>query len=107
NRWWHSTTFFKEIVYKNITVYVIVHEIDWGRVMMTKEHWDQSFSDKDFVYGETENTFINEMSSIIPLHAKVGCFAEGEGRNAVYLAKLGNDVTTVEIDLTHEQVGSN
>lgn len=119
------------IVYKNITVYVIVHEIDWGRVMMTKEHWDQSFSDKDFVYGETENTFINEMSSIIPPHAKVGCFAEGEGRNAVYLAKLGHDVTTydqsiiglektetlalnnnvhvktVEMDLTHEQVGSN
>src|SRR5699024_12548259 len=99
--------------------------------MMTKEHWDQSFSDEDFVYGETENTFINEMSSIIPLHATVGCFAEGEGRNAVYLAKLGNDVTTydqsiirleetessalnnnvhvetVKMDLPHEQVRSN
>src|SRR5699024_12644936 len=84
------------IVYKNITVYVIVHEIDWGRVMMTNEYWDQSFSDKDFVYGATENTFISEMSSIIPLHENVGCFAEGEVRNAVYLAKLGNAVTAYD-----------
>src|SRR5699024_7637881 len=84
------------IVYKNITVYVIVHEIDCGRVMMTNEHWDQSFSDKEFVKAETENTFISEMSSTIPPRAKVGCFAEGEGRNAVYLAKLGHDVTTYD-----------
>lgn len=98
---------------------------------MSKEHWDNSFSDKDFVYGERENVFIHEMSDIIPAHSKVGCFAEGEGRNAVYLAKMGHDVTsfdqstiglkktktlaqenhvkvdTVEIDLTKEKVGSN
>jgi len=63
---------------------------------MTKEHWNNSFSDKDFVYGEVENTFVNEMSDIIPAQAKVGCFAEGEGRNAVYLAKQGHDVTTYD-----------
>lgn len=98
---------------------------------MSKEHWNSSFSDKDFVYGETENEFINKMSNFIPEHSKVGCFAEGEGRNAVYLAKLGHDVTaydqslvglektrilasknnvnveTVEIDLTKEKVGEN
>ncbi|WP_068675006.1 bifunctional 2-polyprenyl-6-hydroxyphenol methylase/3-demethylubiquinol 3-O-methyltransferase UbiG [Oceanobacillus sp. Castelsardo] len=97
---------------------------------MSKEHWDNSFSDKDFVYGKTENAFINSMSYIIPKHSKVGCFAEGEGRNAVYLAKLGHEVTTydqssiglekteelasqnnvnvktVEIDLTKEKVGT-
>jgi hypothetical protein len=63
---------------------------------MSKEHWDNSFSDKDFVYGERENAFINSKSDIIPAHAKVGCFAEGEGRNAVYLAKMGHDVTTYD-----------
>lgn len=63
---------------------------------MSKEHWDTSFSDKDFVYGEVENTFINQMSDLIPGHADVGCFAEGEGRNAVYLAKMGHVVTTYD-----------
>jgi len=95
---------------------------------MSKEHWDKSFSGKDYVYGKTENEFINLMSNIIPEGSKVGCFAEGEGRNAVYLAKIGHDVTaydqstvglsktknlasqnnvdvnTVEIDLTVEKV---
>jgi hypothetical protein len=63
---------------------------------MSKEHWDNSFSDEDFVYGERENVFIHDMSEMIPDHSKVGCFAEGEGRNAVYLAKLGHDVTTYD-----------
>ena len=98
---------------------------------MSKEHWDNSFSDKVFVYGENENVFINNKSDVIPPHSKVGCFAEGEGRNAVYLAKLGHDITsydqsviglektkdlasqnnvdveTVEIDLTKEKVETN
>ncbi|MCP3738114.1 class I SAM-dependent methyltransferase [Rossellomorea sp. BNER] len=98
---------------------------------MSKEQWNNSFADKDFVYGKSENAFINDKSEIIPSHSKVGCFAEGEGRNAVYLAKLGHDVTaydqstiglektktlasqnnveveTVEIDLTKEKVKAN
>lgn len=98
---------------------------------MSKEHWDNSFSDKDFVYGENENVFINNKCTIIPAHSKVGCFAEGEGRNAVYLAKRGHDITsydqsaiglektkklasqnhvsveTVEIDLMKEKVWEN
>ena len=63
---------------------------------MSKEVWDKSFSDTDFVYGESENVFINRMSSILPEQSKVGCFAEGEGRNAVYLAKLGHEVTAYD-----------
>jgi 2-polyprenyl-3-methyl-5-hydroxy-6-metoxy-1,4-benzoquinol methylase len=63
---------------------------------MSKEHWNNSFSDKDFVYGETANLFIQEMSSLLPARAKVGCFAEGEGRNAIFLAKQGHDITTFD-----------
>ncbi|MBY7142482.1 class I SAM-dependent methyltransferase [Virgibacillus sp. NKC19-3] len=98
---------------------------------MSKEHWDNSFADTDFVYGEKENAFIHDMSGIIPDHSKVGCFAEGEGRNAVYLAKLGHDVTaydqstiglektkvlasqnnvdveTVEVDITKDKIPEN
>ena len=97
---------------------------------MSKHHWDDSFSDEAYVYGETENLFIHQQSKIIPKSSKVGCFAEGEGRNAVYLAKLGHKVTaydqstigldkakdlarendvqvkTVAVDLTKEKVPS-
>lgn len=63
---------------------------------MTRGQWDNSFSDEDFVYGEKENVFIHEKSGIIPVQSNIGCFAEGEGRNAVYLAKLGHDVTAYD-----------
>lgn len=95
---------------------------------MSKAHWDKSFSSEDFVYGKKENQFIRDKSDLIPEQSKIGCFAEGEGRNAVFLAKQGHEVTTydqsiaglektlqlaaeenvhvktVEIDLVHEQV---
>lgn len=98
---------------------------------MSKEHWDKSFADADFVYGEVENEFINEKSHLIPQQSKIACFAEGEGRNAVYLANLGHQVSiydqssiglekaqklaqnngvsvdTIEIDLTEEKVEQN
>lgn len=63
---------------------------------MSKEHWDNSFSDTDFVYGETPNIFIKNKSELIPNHSTVACLAEGEGRNAVYLAQQGHKVTTYD-----------
>lgn len=95
---------------------------------MAKKTWDQSFSKKEYVYGTKENEFLKEVSYYLPKGARVACFAEGEGRNAVYLAKLDHKVTaydlspiglqktkelakknhveveTVEIDLTKEEV---
>ncbi|HLS61323.1 MAG TPA: class I SAM-dependent methyltransferase [Virgibacillus sp.] len=98
---------------------------------MSKDQWDRSFSADEFVYGESENIFIHNMSPFIPAQSIVGCFAEGEGRNAVFLAKEGHDVTaydqssvglekaeelaykhnvnieTVAMDLTKEHVSNN
>lgn len=63
---------------------------------MSKEKWDSRFSEEGYVYGTTENEFIKKMSEQIPNQSKIGCFAEGEGRNAVYLATLGHNVTTYD-----------
>ncbi|MFC2948162.1 class I SAM-dependent methyltransferase [Virgibacillus sediminis] len=63
---------------------------------MSKEQWDNSFSDEEFVYGTRPNEFIEKMSGVLPDHSKIGCFAEGEGRNAVYLAGLGHEVTAYD-----------
>lgn len=63
---------------------------------MSKEKWNERFSEEEYVYGEIVNEFIRENSSLFAAQAKVGCFAEGEGRNAIYLASLGYEVTAYD-----------
>lgn len=63
---------------------------------MSKKRWDENFSTDDYVYGTIENEFVRSMSKHFPKKAKVACFAEGEGRNAVYLASLGHEVTAYD-----------
>ena len=58
--------------------------------------WDQRYSDKVFVYGKKPNDFLKAEFSRIPFGGKVLCLAEGEGRNAVFLAQQGFDVTAVD-----------
>src|SRR5699024_7941090 len=73
---------------------VIMEEGD--EINMSKEHWDASFSDTDYVYGETANEFIQSTHYLLSENSKIACFAEGEGRNAVYLAKQGHQVTAYD-----------
>jgi len=63
---------------------------------MNKQQWDENFSDDDYVYGEKPNAFIEQMSDLLKPQSEVGCFAEGEGRNAVYLAREGHTVTAYD-----------
>lgn len=64
---------------------------------MPKETWNKSFSDETYVYGVEPNLFIKAHTDEIKDQSKVACLAEGEGRNAVYLAQLGHDVTAYDI----------
>ncbi len=53
-----------------------------------KSFWDNRYSSEDFAYGEEPNTYlVQQLSSIAP--GTILFPAEGEGRNAVYAAKLG------------------
>lgn len=47
------------------------------------------------IYGEAPNAFVAEMAARIP-PGPVLCLAEGEGRNAVFLASRGHAVTAVD-----------
>jgi SAM-dependent methyltransferase len=60
--------------------------------------WDERYSAEGFAYGTTPNTFLEENVSHIP-KGKVLSLAEGEGRNAVFLAKQGYSVTAVDASL--------
>lgn len=58
--------------------------------------WDARFLSREHVYGTEPNDFLVEAASALPPRAKVLSLGEGEGRNAVYLAGLGHDVTAVD-----------
>ena len=57
--------------------------------------WNQRYSTEEYAYGETPNEFLkNELPKLQP--GKILFPAEGEGRNAVFAATLGWDVTAFD-----------
>lgn len=61
--------------------------------MMTD--WDARYSEPDYVYGTEPNTFLQSVIDYLP-KGHVLSIAEGEGRNGVFLASLGFEVTGVD-----------
>jgi SAM-dependent methyltransferase len=57
--------------------------------------WDARYGEPGYAYGTEPNHFLAEVAVRIPA-GPVLCLAEGEGRNAVYLAGLGHAVTAVD-----------
>jgi len=57
--------------------------------------WDERYSEAGFAYGTAPNEFLASIAGRIP-QGKILSLAEGEGRNAVYLAALGYEVTGVD-----------
>ena len=57
--------------------------------------WDQRYSNNGYAYGTEPNDFLVSMLDKLPA-GKVLCLAEGEGRNAVWLAQQGREVTAVD-----------
>ena len=60
------------------------------------EFWDERFQDGEYMYGTQVNDFLQEEACLIPKNARVLMLAEGEGRNAVYLAEQGCHVRGVD-----------
>mgnify|MGYP001172214959 CR=1 FL=1 len=57
--------------------------------------WDQRYAIKDYIYGTEPNEFLHANAALLP-KKKILCLADGEGRNSVYLAGLGYEVTAVD-----------
>ncbi len=58
--------------------------------------WDQRYDEEGYAYGTAPNEFLKSEYCQIPAGGRVLCLAEGEGRNAVFLAKKGYAVTAVD-----------
>lgn len=57
--------------------------------------WNERYSAPAYAYGTEPNDFLRSVADRIPL-GPVLCIAEGQGRNAVYLASLGHEVLAVD-----------
>jgi len=66
---------------------------------MDSRAWDERYADNDLVWSATPNQFVAaELADLTPGSAlDVAC---GEGRNALWLAERGWDVTAVDFSLT-------
>ncbi len=63
--------------------------------MPDSSFWDERYADRFAHYGTDPNDFLREVADRIP-EGPVLCLAEGEGRNAVFLAERGHAVTAVD-----------
>lgn len=57
--------------------------------------WDERYSREEYVYGKEPNDFLLQKVSLLKA-GKVLCLADGEGRNSVFLASKGHDVTAID-----------
>lgn len=69
--------------------------------------WDERFNTTEYVYGEQPNAFIENYVDLLEGYVNVAAYAEGEGRNAVFLASKGHRVTAFDyaksgLEKTHQ-----
>lgn len=62
-----------------------------------QQFWDKRYAVPDFVYGTEPNRFLVAHIRHVPAGGRVLCLADGEGRNGVWLARQGFDVTSVDV----------
>lgn len=60
------------------------------------DFWDEQFSRPGFKYGTEPNAFLGEQAARLCPRSVVLVPGDGEGRNGVWLAEEGHDVTTVD-----------
>lgn len=63
-----------------------------------KDRWDERYSKPGFAYGKQPNNYLKEQLEKLP-PGTILFAAEGEGRNAVFAAKLGWNVFAFDISI--------
>ena len=60
------------------------------------EHWQQRFAKPGYLFGTEPNRFLKRHARLLKRGEKALAVADGEGRNGVFMAELGLDVTSVD-----------
>lgn len=58
--------------------------------------WNKRYKEAEFAYGTEPNDFLKQNALVLKPNSKTLCLAEGEGRNAVFLASQEHDVTAID-----------
>lgn len=67
------------------------------KVYDTKSQWDQRYSKRTYVYGKLPAKFLAENFDYLSSSTTILDMGMGEGRNAVFLAQKGHQVTGIDI----------
>jgi hypothetical protein len=60
------------------------------------DFWNKRYGEEGFAYGSEPNDFLREQAAALKPGSAI-CLAEGEGRNAVHLARLGHQVIAQDL----------
>jgi ubiquinone/menaquinone biosynthesis C-methylase UbiE len=60
------------------------------------ERWEARFDKPEYEFGKAPNDFLARCKELLPKSGKALAVADGEGRNGVWLAEQGLDVTSVD-----------
>lgn len=61
-----------------------------------RDRWQKRYADEPWLFGRTANLYLQSLDARLPRQGRALCLGEGEGRNAVWLAKRGLAVTAVD-----------
>ena len=64
-------------------------------IRIIRPMWNERYANDTYAYGTEPNDFLRQHAAQLPV-GKTLCIGEGEGRNAVYLAGLGHQVTALD-----------
>jgi cyclopropane fatty-acyl-phospholipid synthase-like methyltransferase len=59
--------------------------------------WNSGYASEDYLFGRAPAAFLVAQAHHIPPGSRVLSVADGEGRNAVHLARLGHDVSAFDL----------
>ena len=58
--------------------------------------WNQRFGADEYIFGTAPNAFLAAHKRLLPARGRALCVADGEGRNSVWLAEQGLEVTAFD-----------
>jgi SAM-dependent methyltransferase len=61
------------------------------------DFWDARYAEPALAYGDAPNDFLASVADRLPPRGRILCLAEGQGRNAVFLAERGHRVLAVDL----------
>src|SRR6185312_11053291 len=69
------------------------------------DHWECRFASEEFRFGKEPNEFLVRCKPLLPRTGKVLAVADGEGRNGVWLARQGLEVTSTDFSPSAQSKG--